>query len=270
MKVHSAALACLGWASLAYPAAGPLSAQTQIGGGICSSASLTGAYSLTLTGRDVASTVTFSKISESLGTATFDGQSKVTFSVTTNTIQASGVPQTLSGTYSLEANCSGVLNLASGDTASFTLEAFNNPTGSLSRNFLIAGNDGSYSFTGNGGLLPSTCTASLLSGAYAFNGTGFALTEGAVSGVNDISGLLQFDGKGAVTTTWYVSSGATTSNTTAGEYIVGPGCTALAGVTDPAGNIYVLTFALTSANGSNFLLSGTGPSLMFTGSGRTL
>jgi hypothetical protein len=266
MKVHSAALTCL-----ACLAGSPLLAQTpQIGGGVCSSASLTGAYSLTLTGRDVAPTVTFSKISEGIGTATFDGQSKVTFSLTTNMNQSFGVAQTLSGTYSLQANCQGLLTITTGDTASFTLEAFNNPTGSLSRNFLLEGNDGVYSFTGNGGLLPSTCAASLLSGVYAFNGTGFALTTGTVSGVNTISGLLQFDGNGAVTTTWYVSSGATTSNTTAGQYFVGPGCTAIAGVKDPAGNIYALTFALTSANGSNFLLSGASPSLMFTGSGRTL
>src|SRR5580693_8345014 len=98
MKVQNVALACLGWAYLAWLSAVPLSAQTQIGGGICSSASLTGTYSLSLNGRDVGSSVTFSKISEGIGTATFDGLSKVTFTLTTNVNQSFGTPQTLSGT----------------------------------------------------------------------------------------------------------------------------------------------------------------------------
>jgi hypothetical protein len=265
MKVCLAVFASLVW----LPAI-PLSAQTQIGGGICSSASLTGTYSLSLDGRDVGSSVTFSKLSEGIGTATFDGLSKVTFTLTTNLNQSSGVAQTFSGTYSLQANCEGVLNLTTGDTASFTLEAYNNPTGILSRNFLIAGQDGVYSFQGGGGLLPATCMASLLSGTYAFNGSGFALTSGAISGVNNISGLLQFDGTNVVTTTWYVSSSGTTTDTTTGHYSVAQGCTAAASVTDPGGNTYTLTFAVTSANGSTFLVSGAGTSLMFTGSGRTL
>jgi hypothetical protein len=265
MKVYGAVLACL-----ACLPAGPLLAQTQIGGGICSSASLTGTYSLSLNGRDVGSSVTFSKISEGIGTATFDGLSKVTFTLTSNVNQSAGVAQTLTGTYSLQSNCEGLLNLTTGDTASFTLEAYNNPTGSLARNFLIAGQDGVYSFTGSGGLLPTSCTASLLSGTYAFNGTGFALTSGAISGVNNISGLLQFNGTNGVTTTWYVSSNSTTTDTTTGQFSVASGCTATASVTDPSGNTYALTFAITAANGSNFIVSGAGPSLMFTGSGRAL
>jgi hypothetical protein len=265
MKAYSAVLVIL--SSLT---AVPLTAQTQIGGGICSSASLSGTYSLTLTGRDLSSSVTFSKISQGIGTATFDGQSKVIFSLTTNTNSAPGVPQNLSGTYSLQANCIGVLNLATGDTASFTLEAFNNPTLSLSQNFLITGQDGVYSFTGSGSLVPSSCSASLLSGVYAFNATAFSLIAGSVSGVGNISGLLTFDGKSAVATTWYVSQTTTTTDTASGQYSVAPGCTATANVTDPAGTASTLTFTITATDGSNFIVAGASPLLMFTGSGRTL
>jgi len=265
MKVHGAILtflACL-------PAV-PLAAQTQIGGGTCSSASLSGIYSLTLSGRDVSSSATFSKVSQGIGTATFDGQSKVTFSLTTNTNATAGVPQTLSGTYSLQANCLGLLNLATGDTASFTLAAFNNPLQAIANNFLITGQDGVYSFTGSGNLVPASCTASLLSGTYAFNATEFPLTAGSISGVGNISGLLTFDGTSAVTTTWYVSQTTTTTDTTSGQYSVASGCTAAARVTDPAGTAWTLVFTITTTNGSDFILSGASPTLMFTGSGRTL
>ena len=248
----------------------PLAAQMQIGGGICSSASLNGSYSLTLTGRDVSSSATFTKLSESVGTATFDGQNKVTFSLTTNTNTSSGVPQTLSGTYSLQANCSGTLSITTGDTASFTLEAFNNPTESLSRNFLIAGQDGTYSFTGNGGLLPASCSTAQLSGVFAFNATSFALTSGTVSGVGNISGLLTLDGKSGATGNWYVATTTTTNDTATGQYSVASGCTGTASLSDPGGNTFSLTFTLTSATGANFLLTGASPTMMFTGSGRAL
>ncbi len=245
--------------------AGSLCAQSQIGGGVCSSSSLSGAYSLTLTGRDVSSSVTFSKIFEGIGTATFDGLSKVSFSLSTNTNQASGAAQTLSGAYSLQSNCLGVLTLSTGDTAGFTLESYNS-----GKNFLITGQDGTYAFTGSGNVLPASCGATLLSGTYAFNGTGFGLNTGAVSGVNDISGVLTFDGKSAATGTWYVSAaGPVAIDSLTGTYSVASSCSGNATLTDSAGNSYAVVLTVTSTNG-NFALSGANPLLMFTGSGRPL
>jgi uncharacterized protein (TIGR03437 family) len=266
MKIR-AALSCLFLTGFSYLLVTPIQAQTQIGGGTCSSASLTGTYSLTLSGRDVNSSLTFTKISEGIGTATFDGLSHVTFSLTSNTNQSSGVPQTLSGTYSLQANCAGALSLTTGDTASFSLESYDS-----GKSYLVTGQDGTYSFTGSGSKLPATCTAALLSGAYAFNATGFPLTSGAVSGGNNVSGLLTFDGTSAITANWYTAAGGTTSvNTTAtGTYTVTPGCTASATLTDSSNNAWTLQFAVIATNGSNFLVSGASPVQMFTGSGRTV
>src|ERR1700733_3936602 len=85
MKIHSAALSCFAAACFLCLPAKPLGAQTQIGGGTCSSATLTGPYSLTLSGRDAGSSSTFTKVLEGIGTATFDGESKVTFSLNSNT-----------------------------------------------------------------------------------------------------------------------------------------------------------------------------------------
>ncbi len=261
-------LACLS----ALPG-GPLLAQTTIGGGICSTASLNGTYSLSLTGRGVNSSGVFTKISEGVGTATFDGESKVTLSLTTNTNSSTGVSQTLSGGYTLQANCSGFVSITSGDTATFTLEAYNNPTESLSKNFLLTGQDGTFAFTGSGGVLPASCSASQLSGIFAFNGTSFALNTGVMSGVGTISGLLTFNGSSGLTTTWYASTGTSTgisTDTAGGTYSVASGCTAMATVTDSSGQAWNLTFVLTSATGNGFTITGAAPTLMFSGSGRTL
>jgi hypothetical protein len=247
-------------------AAAPVLAQPQIGGGICSSATLNGTYSLTLSGRDVGSSVTFSKVTQGIGTATFDGLSKVTFLLTSNTNQAAGATQTLQGTYSMQANCIGTINITTGDSVTFTLEAYNE-----GKNYLITGQDATYALSGSGNLVPSTCSASMLNGAYSFNGTGFFLALGAISGVNDISGTLQLDGKSAISGTWFVSAGTfSTTATLTGQFNVTAACTGNASLTDTSGNTYVLYFTATTANGSNFILSGSSPAILFIGSGRTI
>ncbi len=260
MKIGNAIV----WLFWLLPA--PLLAQPQIGGGTCSTASLNGMYSLTLTGRDVSSAVTFSKTLQGVGTASFDGLSKVTFSLTDNTNQTPGSALTLSGTYSLQSNCVGTVSITTGDTATFSIESYN--TG---KNFLLTGQDGVYSYLGNGGFLPASCTAALLTGTYAFSGNGFALSSGNVNGVSNISGLLNFDGKSAVTGTWYVSAnGATTTVTTTGQFTVATGCTATATVADPSGNTYNLQIVINSSAGSTFNLVWSNPLQMFSGSGRTI
>jgi len=245
----------------------PVVAQPQIGGGTCDSSALNGNYSLTLSGRDVSSAVAFSNIVQGVGTATFDGLSKVTFTLTNNSNKGLGVAQVLSGTYSLQSNCIGVVNITSGDTASFTLGAYNQGI-----DFFIDGQDGTYSLIGSGSVLPASCNATLLNGTYSFNGNGFALNATAIAGVNYISGLITFDGTSNITTSWYVAaSGTSTPDTTSGTYTVATGgCTATATVTDPSGNAYNLVFTITSSRDSNFLLSGGNAKLIFVGSGRIL
>jgi uncharacterized protein (TIGR03437 family) len=259
MKIHSAVVTCL----LFLPAA-PALAQPLIGGGVvCSSASLNGSYSLTLSGRDINSSSTLVNVMEVIGTATFDGQSNVTILTTTNTNQSAGLSRKLSGTYSLQAGCSGVMNLTSGDTASFSLESSD-----LGRNFLITGEDGAYAFSGSGTLLPSSCTS--LSGEYAFSGSGFALTAGSVSGANEISGLLQFGASGVVTASWNIGANGTPAAATAtGQYTFTPPCTASATLKDSSGNAWSLQFTVTAESGSNFIVSATSPAAMFIGSGHT-
>lgn len=269
MKMSHAILACL-----PCLLAAPLLAQPQIVGvgGPCNSATLNGTYSLTLAGRDVSSAVSFSNVLQGVGTATFDGQSKVTFVVTDNTNAASGQGQTWSGNYSLQANCTGVLNITTGNSASFTLGSYDGGV-----DFFVDGQDGVYSYLGGGNTQPTeTCAVSTLNGTYSFSGNGFAVSSGSITGVNQISGLMVFNGTGGVTTTWVLSvAGSSTTNTTSGTYSVGTGCTASANITDPSGNAYALGFTITGVNGgtllgTNFVFNSASPKLIFSGNGRTL
>lgn len=261
MKIHAAAaVVCLSYLAV------PLMAQPEIGGGTCSSATLNGVYSLTLTGRNVNSSLVFVKILQGIGTATFDGQSKVTLTFTANTNQTAGVALTWAGTYSMQANCTGTLSLSSGDTAALSLASYNN-----GKSYVITGQDGTYAFTGSGSEMPAaSCTASLLNGSYSFNGSGLALTAGAISGANNVSGLLQFDGKSAVTANWNTAANGTPANTSAnGQFTVAASCTGTATMTDSSGNTYTLGFVVTASNGANFTVTGSSTQVMFSGSGRT-
>jgi hypothetical protein len=259
------ALLCL----LAIPLAIPLAAQPQIGGGTCTSGTLTGTYSLTLSGRDVGSSVSFTNIVQGIGLATFDGLNKVTFTLTNNTNKAFGVAQTLSGTYSLQSNCIGAVNITSGDTATFILGSWDSGT-----DFFVTGQDGVNSYIGNGNLQPTaTCAAAQLNGTYAFNGNGFALNSNAIAGVNYLSGLVTFDGVGAATGDWYVS-GSSAPVLTTGTFTVSSNCTATATLTDSSGNAYALVVTITNVTnagaGTNFIFGASNAKIMFSASGRTL
>jgi hypothetical protein len=247
----------------------PLFAQPQIGGGTCNSATLTGIYSLTLAGRDLSSSVSFSNVLQGIGTANFDGLSKVTLTLTNNTNKVVGQAQTWSGTYSLQSNCIGAVTITTGDTANFTLGAYDNGEG-----YFITGQDGVYSFLGSGNTQPpasTTCTTSTLSGVYQANANGFLLTSGAISAVSQLSGLLTFDGAGNLTANFVLSvSGTSTPAAATGTYSVSTNCTATGTITDPLGDKFALVFTITTANGSNFIISAASPILMYSGSGRTL
>lgn len=258
MKVHHAILACLP-GLLAVP----LLAQPQIGGGTCSSATLSGSYSATLTGRDLSSSVTFSNVTQGVGSVTFDGLSKVVFTLTNNTNKLAGTTQTLSGTYSLQANCIGVLTINSGDSATFTLESYN--TG---KDYILTGEDGSYALSGNGSILPATCPSSFAAGTYIVNGSGFGLTSTVISSVFNELGIVTISGTNGITVSASVASAAGTKPISqTGTFQMGANCTATANLTDTAGNAYVFTFQFTASSGKDFALESASPVGFWTGTG---
>ena len=262
MNAHRGFLACL-----PFLFAVPVLAQPQIGGGICSSSTLSGTYSATLTGRDLSSAVSFSNTTEGIGSVTFDGLSTVTFTLTTNTNKGFGMAQTLAGTYSLQSNCVGVLTITSGDASTFTLESYNS-----GKDYLITGQDGVYALTGSGSALPATCPTSLTAGSYPFNGSGLGLSSASISSVFNVIGIIQLSGTNSIAINSYVASnGGSTKNVSAtGTYNLGSNCSATAMVTDTSGISYSLVFQFTSASGNNFIFSSASVQGMYTASGRSL
>ena len=231
----------------------------------CTAATLTGARSLVLNGRTVTTAGLFSKVYYAVGTATFDGVSKVTFNVTSDTNAAQNVAQTLSGTYTLPSNCSGTVSITTGDTASYTLLAFNS-----GKNFTLTGQDANYVIGGSGGTQPSSCLTSTLSGAYAFSGNGFTTSLSALVGAYTISGLLQFDGAGAISGTWSTAiNGVLTPDAITGHYTVSSSCVASATISDLAGNADTLNFTVTTVDGANFGLIGGSATNLFSVTGHS-
>ncbi len=230
--------------SLSCALAVPLAAQTQIGGGTCNSSTLNGAYAVSLTGRQVTTAGAFTSVFQSIGVASFDGLSKVTLTLAADGQQSVGAPATWSGTYSLQANCAGVATITSGGSATLNLAVYNQGNA-----FLITGHDSTYSYSGSGNDQPAACSMAMVSGAYIFSGTGFGLSGNAVNGVNDGTGLLQFDGQGKVTANVTVNAAAGSTAVTAnGTYSVSAGCMGSATLSDGKGNSYTLGLSVSAGN----------------------
>jgi hypothetical protein len=248
----------------------PVIAQ-QVGGGTCNSSSLNGNYSLTLSGRALngASPELITSVLQGVGTATFDGLSKVTFTLTNNTNKTAGTPETQSGTYSIQSNCIGTLSIAEGDTATYNLGVFNSGS-----NYIITGEDSTYNLIASGNLMPAAaCSVATFTGGYSFNGNGFGLESSVIASAFYISGVLSFDSNGNVSGgTWYATpSYGTVSNpvSVTGTYTVSSNCTATATLKDSSGNSYSLVFTITAASGA-FDISAINSQVMFTGTGRPL
>jgi hypothetical protein len=254
--------------------AAPLVAQTQIGGGTCSSSSLKGTYALSLTGRQVSSSGAFTSVLQSDGTATFDGLSVVNITLADNTNQGAATPLSWSGTYSVQANCAAVANITSGGSPTLYLSIYSQGINNPVQEFELTGSDATYSYTGSAVVLaPSTtCSTATLDGVYTFNGTGFVLTSNAVSGAADAAGLLQFDGQGNLTVNTTMATGGATSNAVSltGSYSVSSSCVGSATLTDSSSNTYTMNFSVydvastytsffaTLLEASNLLIAGGG------------
>jgi hypothetical protein len=256
----------LRYLALLLPLGGSLLAQTQIGGGSCNSSSLTGAYTFTLSGRQVAASGAFTGVFQANGTATFDGTNKITLTMTAATIQSPGTPLIYSGTYSVQSNCAGAINITTGDTATFNLLIYNQ-----GKAFLMSGTDASYTYSGGGGTQPANCATNLLSGAYVFEATGFTLASGAINGAVNAGGLMQLDGHSTLTVTLsYVAQGQNPlSLTLNGTYVVPNGCSGTGTMKDGLGNTYTLAFTVSGGSAVSTatfdVVLGQANQLLFTG-----
>lgn len=224
----------------------PMLAQPTIGGGTCNSASLSGVYAVSITGRQVTTNPPaagiYAGVFQANGTAGFDGLNKVIISLAANTNQAVGTQLTWSGTYSVQANCAGVMNITAGGSATLRLALYDGGT-----DFQVSGSDANFTYSGSGNTQPTTaCSAGTFLGVYTFTGTGFALTSGAVSGAENGTGLLQFDGVSKVTVNVTMSAGgaAPSALVLTGSYSMSANCLGSATLTDASANAYVMSFSV--------------------------
>jgi uncharacterized protein (TIGR03437 family) len=242
----------------------PAAAQTQIGGGACNSGTLNGTYELLLSGRQITAAGAVAKTFEATGTAAFDGQNKITLTMTANIISATqsfGTPLVYTGTYSLQTNCSGSVTITGGDTANFTLNSF-----AQGNSFSLIGTDSTYAYNGGGNMQPSPCP-STLTGVHAFNATGNTIGGTTVTGILDVAGVLTFDGMGNMTANWSQAANLVSSTISAtGTYSVTPACLATATLVDTANNKYSLNFSIYSTS-PNFVVEFSSPQSLFAGTG---
>ena len=241
-------------------------AQPQIGGGACGNTSLSGDYTFTLGGRQLSSSGAFQAVTQSVGTASFDGQGNVTVSQATNTNLGS-TQQHYNGTYSVPSNCLGTLSasISSGQMGSFTIIVFGQ-----GKSFALTGTDGTFTLTGGGTQLPSACLISTLSGGYSLNATGWTIASNAVTAVADLTGELQFDGNGNVTLNVNVTAGTQSAALNAsGTYSLTNNCVYSATLSSQ-GVAGTLAIVVTNPNGGDFVVSGTNPQLLFSGSSHAL
>ncbi len=224
-------------------------AQT-ISGGSCSASNLSGAYSLTLSGRAISAAGSFTGTFQGNGTATFDGVSKVTMTGTANTNVSPGKAYSYSGTYTVPSNCFGTITLTTGSTATFALVVW-----SSGSQYDITGSDATYVYSGSGGNLQPQggCATATLSGAYTYDASGPALSGTAETGASDESGVLQFDGQGNVTASYSITSSGTTASavTSTGTYSVTSGCLATATLIDSNSKTNTLNLVIMGNYGQN-------------------
>jgi hypothetical protein len=240
--------------------AAPLVAQTQIGGGTCNSSTVSGIYAFSITGRQVTSAGTLSNVIQGNGSANFDGQSKVTITMTTDNIAAPGTPTTWTGNYTLQANCVGVITITSGGNATLNLALYGTGSSGTAPTFLVSGNDATYNYSGSGNTQPSGCSAATLTGVYTFTGTGYGISGASVSGAENGTGLLQFDGVSSLTVNFNTSVlGKTPSPLTlTGSYSISSTCVGSATLTDSTKtNNYVMAFSITNSSTANGAFDAT-------------
>jgi uncharacterized protein (TIGR03437 family) len=243
-------------------AAVPALAQGQITGGNCTASMLNGTYSYVLTGRTLSANSAVVADFNGNGTAVFDGISKVTLTITANTLQAVQKQMSLTGTFTLASTCAGTVSLTGGITASFGVIVYNSGA-----NFVMEGADSTYTYAGTGGVIPASCATSTISGAYSYTGTGFNVSStGTVTGASDEAGVMQLDGQGNLTYSYTISGvGSSTPLTAMGTYTLTSGCIGTATLTDSNGKSIAMNFVVTDAVATTFDVIEESSSFLRTG-----
>lgn len=229
----------------------PLHAQTQIGGGTCSTSTLSGTYFYLVSG-SVLSQGSYYAYAE-LGKLVANGQGNVS-GQSQSSLGGVLTNNTLVGTYSVQGNCSGSMSLSVNGQAQSPI-TFQITNGGLAAvvafstpGEVVVGR--AYRQTAQAGSIQ--CSSGSLTGAYGYLLTGVASVSGSAAYYSD-AGSVASDGSGNLTSQSVVNFGGTTAQLQAtGTYSIASDCTGTAQLSSQAG----------SAN-YYFAVAGDGQSVLF-------
>jgi hypothetical protein len=213
-------------------------------------------------GERVTSAGNLTNVFQGNGSASFDGLSVVRITMTADTLPSIAAPVTWTGTYTVQSNCAGTVTINGGGSVTLNLALYDSGA-----DFLVTGNDATFTYSGTGNTQPASCSAATLSGVYIYSGTGYALSGSSISGALSSSGLLQFDGISNVTAngTLSGSGNSTQIGTVTGSYSLSSNCVGSATLTTGT-NTLVVNFSITGATD----LTASGFYLILAESGRIL
>jgi uncharacterized protein (TIGR03437 family) len=222
-------------ALLALPLCGLLQAQTQIGGGTCTTSTLNGTYFYLLSGTVLSQGSYYAYAG--LGKLVANGQGSVS-GQSQASLGGSLASYSLAGTYNVQGNCSGTMSLSVNGVATSPI-AFQITNGGLglvvafsTPGEVVVGRG--YRQTAQAGSIQ--CTIGSLTGAYGYLLTGVTSASGSTLYYSD-AGSVVSDGGGNLTSQDVVNLGGTTVNLQAtGSYSISSDCTGNAQLTSQSGS----------------------------------
>jgi hypothetical protein len=206
----------------------------------CANASLVGSYGVTLDGSVFPATggPTFQK---SIGLLTSDGQGLLRATLTTS-VNGTVTPTAYTGSYSVQANCTGSMTLNGGSSGPLVLAL---GIGNGGQSAVLAGALSSIALSGTMVKASTGCSAGALTAGYNWESDGEVVQAGGM--IASVSGLidLQFDGRGGISGSLIrVQLGAPVTLSIGGSYNVNGDCTGTIHFTDSQGFNYNIAFVV--------------------------
>jgi hypothetical protein len=204
----------------------------------CSNATLVGNYGFTITGVNGSGSLT-----AAVGQLTADGKGNFTGIETQSTLGVISSDVALTGTYSVNANCTGTGTITSGQTANLSLVVVSNGA-----QFEITRTDAGTSQYGYAlAQRKAICTNAGIKGTFGFRGGGFnsSLQPSAYAGQVKLNGLGGLTGSESAS-----FNGSIQSFSLTGSYSVSSNCTGTATFNGGAGNVAHTYFVIVNSGQS--------------------
>ncbi len=257
-------------ASIILLGAAGLKAQSSGETQTCTNATLTGPYGYVLQGSLVNTEEEALEPYADMGSWTADGNGNISGSGTQSFAGTIETGTTITGTYTVNANCTGSATLTYG-----------NSIGSLGLNFTVVNNGeglrivqttSGFIVSGGARRQPTNCVLESLNGSYSFNISGSIIdSNGNVDPYVD-SGQITFNGTGnfSVIDTNSLVGTVASNRSFSGTYITSSNCTGTLSFTDPTFQTALHMNLAIVDGGQGIRFIDTDASVIFSGSGTAL